>query len=76
LPLQLIAKIMLKSLNERPGPFTNGESFPASAEHHLPGENAWILASGNRLVWIVGKRLDDRFKITSVTKRILRIRLG
>jgi tRNA(Ile)-lysidine synthase len=38
-------------------------------------ENAWILASGNRVVWIVGKRLDDRFKITSKTKRILRIRL-
>ena len=39
-------------------------------------ENAWILASGNRVVWLVGKRLDDRFKITSKTKQILRIRLG
>lgn len=38
-------------------------------------ENAWILASGNRVVWLVGKRLDDRFKITAKTKRILRIRL-
>jgi len=39
-------------------------------------ENAWILASGNQLVWIVGKRLDNRFKITAKTKRILRIRVG
>lgn len=39
-------------------------------------ENAWLLASGNQLVWIVGKRLDDRFKITAKTKRIVRIRLG
>lgn len=39
-------------------------------------ENAWILASGNQLVWLVGKRLDDRFKITATTRRILRIRLG
>ena len=39
-------------------------------------ENAWILASGNQLVWIVGKRLDNRFKITSKTKRVLRIRVG
>lgn len=38
-------------------------------------ENAWILASGDRLVWIVGKRLDDRFKITARTKQIMRIRL-
>lgn len=39
-------------------------------------ENIWILASGNQVVWIAGKRLDDRYKITSKTKRILRIRLG
>ncbi|MBV5315841.1 MAG: tRNA lysidine(34) synthetase TilS [Prolixibacteraceae bacterium] len=37
-------------------------------------ENAWILASGNQFVWIVGKRLDDRFKITAKTKRICRIK--
>ena len=39
-------------------------------------ENTWILASGNQVVWIVGKRLDDRFKITTKTKRILRIRMN
>jgi tRNA(Ile)-lysidine synthase len=39
-------------------------------------ENAWILASSNRPIWIVGKRLDDRFKITSKTKKILRIKLN
>lgn len=38
-------------------------------------ENAWILASGNQIVWIAGKRLDNRFKITSQTQRVLRIRL-
>jgi len=37
-------------------------------------ENAWILASGNRPIWIVGKRLDDRVKIDEKTKRILRIK--
>jgi tRNA(Ile)-lysidine synthase len=39
-------------------------------------EESWILASGNQVIWIVGKRLDDRFKITAKTKRILRIKLG
>lgn len=38
-------------------------------------ENAWILAAGNQLVWLVGKRIDDRFKITTQTRQILRIRL-
>ena len=38
-------------------------------------ENTWILGTGNRLAWIVGKRLDDRFKITAQTQQVLRIRL-
>lgn len=38
-------------------------------------ENTWILASGNQLVWIVGKRMDDRFKITQKTNNVLRFRL-
>lgn len=36
-------------------------------------ENAWIMASGNKVVWIVGKRIDDRFKIDSLTQKIYRI---
>jgi len=27
-------------------------------------ENAWILLSGDDIVWIVGERPDDRYKIT------------
>ena len=51
--------------------------FFVDEKYSIPDkENAWILASGNQVVWIVGKRLDDRFKISSKTKRILRIRLG
>jgi len=38
-------------------------------------ENAWIISSGNQLVWIVGKRMDDRFKISDQTKKIIRIRM-
>jgi len=49
--------------------------FFVDEKYSIPDkENAWILASGNQPVWIVGKRLDDRFKITSKTKRILRIK--
>ncbi|MCF8357201.1 MAG: tRNA lysidine(34) synthetase TilS [Prolixibacteraceae bacterium] len=38
-------------------------------------ENAWILYSGDRVVWIVGKRIDDRVKLTPETKTVLRIEL-
>jgi len=33
-------------------------------------ENTWLLCSEGEIVWIVGQRLDDRFKITDKTKKI------
>jgi tRNA(Ile)-lysidine synthase len=36
--------------------------------------NIWILASGDQIVWIIGKRIDDRFKITDKTERVLEIK--
>jgi tRNA(Ile)-lysidine synthase len=36
-------------------------------------ECIWLLCSENKIVWIIGKRPDDRFKITDETKNILKI---
>ncbi|MBE0424453.1 MAG: tRNA lysidine(34) synthetase TilS [Lutibacter sp.] len=36
-------------------------------------ENAWLLCSKNEIVWVVGKRMDDRFKVTKSTSKILKI---
>jgi tRNA(Ile)-lysidine synthase len=33
-------------------------------------ENTWLLCSGEEIVWIVGMRLDDRFKVTTKTQNI------
>lgn len=38
-------------------------------------ENIWLLCSGNEVVWIVGIRIDERFKVNEATKNILRIEL-
>jgi tRNA(Ile)-lysidine synthase len=38
-------------------------------------ENVWLLCSGKDIVWIINRRLDDRFKVTDKTKSILKIEL-
>jgi len=34
-------------------------------------EQSWLLTSGEQIVWIIGARLDDRFKITKQTSKVL-----
>ncbi|WP_372934453.1 tRNA lysidine(34) synthetase TilS [Mariniphaga sediminis] len=38
-------------------------------------ENIWLLCSGQKIVWIMGHRLDNRFKISTKTRRILKIEI-
>jgi tRNA(Ile)-lysidine synthase len=39
----------------------------------LDKANQWILCSENQIVWIIGKRQDERFKITETTTKIVQI---
>ena len=35
--------------------------------------NTWLLCSDNQIVWVIGKRVDERFKVTTATTKILKI---
>lgn len=39
-------------------------------------ENTWLLCSDNQIVWVIGLRQDERFKVEKTTKNILKIQLG
>ncbi|TCN57571.1 tRNA lysidine(34) synthetase TilS [Flavobacterium circumlabens] len=41
----------------------------------LDKEKTWILCSDDQIVWVVGIRQDERFKIEKTTNRILKIEL-
>jgi tRNA(Ile)-lysidine synthase len=37
-------------------------------------DQVWILATGRKIVWIMGYRIDHRFRITDQTRRVLLLR--
>lgn len=37
-------------------------------------EQVWVIESNKKIVWIIGHRIDDRFKITPQTNQVLQIR--
>jgi tRNA(Ile)-lysidine synthase len=41
----------------------------------LDKENTWILCSNNAIVWIVGMRADERFKVNNTNNPILKLEL-
>lgn len=36
-------------------------------------ENQWLLCSGTDIVWVIGRRLDDRYKVSGESLKILKI---
>ena len=41
----------------------------------LQKQKQWVLCHGEDIVWLVGQRIDHRYRVTEQTKRILLIRL-
>ena len=39
-------------------------------------EKAWVVESHKRIVWIVGYRIDNRFKVTETTRSVLQLSLS
>lgn len=38
-------------------------------------ENIWLLLNKNEVMWVIGQRVDDRYKINDNTKKILKLEL-
>ena len=39
-------------------------------------EEVYLLCSGNDIVWVIGYRIDSRYKLTKDTKRVLRVKIN
>jgi len=42
----------------------------------LQKENSWVIEMNNKIIWVVGKRIDNRFKVSDKTASILRFTLS
>jgi tRNA(Ile)-lysidine synthase len=49
--------------------------FTANKYSLLDKENQWILCIEEKIIWLIGERIDDRFRISNATKNILKIEL-
>lgn len=41
----------------------------------LEKENTWVVESNKKIIWVVGKRIDNRFKISDTTESVLKLNL-
>ena len=42
----------------------------------LQKEKCWVLESDKKIVWVIGYRIDERYKITSSSKQIVKLNLS
>ena len=39
-------------------------------------EKVWVIESNKKIIWVIGYRIDERFKLTSNTKKLFRISIS
>ena len=40
---------------------------------HIERQRQFVLVSGEDIVWVVGRRIDERFRVNDKTEQILKI---
>ncbi|KOS05212.1 potassium ABC transporter ATPase [Flavobacterium akiainvivens] len=58
----------MKGLKKKVSKYFKDEKFSLSDK-----ENTWLLCSGEDIIWVVGHRADNRFRVTENTTQILKI---
>ena len=62
--------IGMKKSKKKLSDFFTNQKFSARQK-----QECLLLLSGDKIAWVVGHRIDDRFKITPFTKKMLIVKL-
>lgn len=65
---------MTKRHSDKPGKKKVSDLFQSLKLSLTDKENAWMVLSGDRILWAMPYRIDERFKVTPQTKEILLLR--
>ena len=59
------AKITVKKGKKKVSDYLTDRKFSI-----IQKENQWVLCCGDKIIWIVGERTDNRFRIDEKTKKV------
>lgn len=66
---------LTKRKSNKPGKQKVSDILTNAKVDALSKEDTFVLLSGDKIIWVIGIRQDDRFKVTRNTKRLLKIKM-
>ncbi|HRH55027.1 MAG TPA: hypothetical protein PLN38_16975, partial [Chitinophagales bacterium] len=66
---------LTKRKSDKPGKKKVSDILTNAKADTLAKENTFVLLSGEKIIWLIGYRQDERFKITDSTRNLLKIKM-
>ncbi len=66
---------LTKKKSNKPGKKKVSDILTNAKIDLLAKENTFVVLCGDKIIWLAGHRQDERFKVTSNTKRLLKIKM-
>lgn len=66
---------LTKRTSDKPGKKKVSDILTNAKADALAKENTFVLLSGEKIIWLIGYRQDERFKLTPTTRNLLKIKM-
>jgi len=66
---------LTKRKSDKPGKKKVSDILTNAKADTLAKENTFVILSGEKIIWLIGFRQDERFKTTNSTRNLLKIKM-